>query len=251
MKINLARTEVGGFELLRLLGSFFDVLDVFQFLFTAGAGIFLLIASARLVGMEYTAATIRVLLARGVGRLRLLAAKMGVLALVGLILLAGHVALCALLLGLMVRGWEGSVAPLTSLPTTAWHELGLNVLASLVSLAICILLGTAAAAVGRSLGFALAAALAFFPADNFAGLLLLLATNVTGQHVWADLTAYLLGPNLNELAIVLQTDHTAHGALVKPAVPVDTAHVLAVVTVYAAAFAVTSLMVTWRRDIRE
>lgn len=231
---------------------FFDLLDVLQFVLTSGAGIFLLVLSAPLVGMEYSGGTLRVLLAGGLGRLQLLGAKLLALALAGLLVLAGYVALCAAgVLAVVVMGWTGSVASLGPLPAAAWHDLGWSVLAATISMGVCILLGAAAATVGRSLAFGLAAALAFFPADNFGALLLGLAGRITGQGLWARATAYLLGPNLNQLPVALQTGHAAHGALVKPAVPVDRAHVLVAIAIYALAVGLLAAVLTWRRDVRE
>src|SRR5262249_59351907 len=69
----------------------FSMYDAYLAIFDVGSGIFLLVVSARLVGMEYSGGTIRVLLARGTGRVRLLLAKLTALVLLGLVLLAGFV----------------------------------------------------------------------------------------------------------------------------------------------------------------
>ncbi|MBO0709299.1 MAG: hypothetical protein J2P44_13135, partial [Candidatus Dormibacteraeota bacterium] len=55
----------------RGIGTFENVLYV---VFALGSGIFLLLTSALLVGMEYSQGTLRILLARGTGRLTLLVA---------------------------------------------------------------------------------------------------------------------------------------------------------------------------------
>src|SRR5262249_11784354 len=73
----------------------FNMYEVYLTIFDVGSGILLLVVSARLVGMEYSGGTIRVLLARGAGRVRLLLAKLTALALLGLVLLAGFVTLAA------------------------------------------------------------------------------------------------------------------------------------------------------------
>jgi ABC-type transport system involved in multi-copper enzyme maturation permease subunit len=59
------------------MGSAFFVLRVYS-------GILLILVTARLIGMEYSSRTIRVLLARGVGRVQLLGAKLLALGLVAL-----------------------------------------------------------------------------------------------------------------------------------------------------------------------
>src|SRR4030088_2981458 len=63
--------------------------DVFGTVFQIGSGIFLLIIGSRLFAMEYSSGTIRILYARGMGRLSLLLAKMLILAVLGIVLLAG------------------------------------------------------------------------------------------------------------------------------------------------------------------
>jgi ABC-2 type transport system permease protein len=230
---------------------FYTLLDILLTLFDTGSGIFLLVVSARLVGMEYSAGTLRILLARGTGRLRLLAAKLTALALAALALLAGFAVLAAAFVVLIVQTWEGSLKPLTSLPAETWQYLELQFVVALVSLGICILLGTAAAVVGRSLAFGLSAALAFFPCDNFGTIVLSLLGRLTGKDFWNQISAYLLGPNLNQLPVVLEPHRQARAAFATPLVKVDGTHVVAVIAVYAILFLVTSLVLTWRRDVLE
>ena len=232
--------------------AFFDeLLSILLILFDTGSGIFLLLVSARLVGMEYDAGTIRVLLARGTGRVQLLLAKWLALALFGLLLLAGFLVLAAVSLLVVVEAWEGSLSPIASLPAVAWHDLGLNLSVALISIGVCILLGTAASVVGRSLAFGIGAAMAFFPADNFGAIVMGLLARLTHQTFWLRVTEYLLGPNLNQLPVELQTDHRVPTAFATPLRPVDTAHSLLVIGAYAAVFVVTSLLLTWRRDVLE
>ena len=57
--------------------------DVFGTVYQIGSGIFLLIVGSRLFAMEYSSGTIRIIYARGTGRLRLLLAKMLTLAIIG------------------------------------------------------------------------------------------------------------------------------------------------------------------------
>ena len=230
------------------LAWFYTLLDILLTLFDTGSGIFLLVVAARLVGMEYSAGTIRVLLARGTGRVQLLAAKLVALALLGLALLAGFVVLAALFLALLVNTWEGSLRPLTSLPSDLWHYAALQLLVALISIGVCILLGTAAAVVGRSLAFGLSAALAFFPTDNFGTIVLSLLNRVTGKSFWNQVSAYLLGPNLNQLPGTLEPHRQVRAAFAVPLVKVDAAHSLAVVAAYAAVFLAVSVVLTWRRD---
>jgi ABC-type transport system involved in multi-copper enzyme maturation permease subunit len=230
---------------------FYTMLDVLLTLFDTGSGIFLLVVSARLVGMEYSAGTIRILLARGAGRLRLLAAKLTALALAALLLLAGFTLLAAAVVVATVQGWEGSLSPLSSLPAEAWHYLELQVVVALISMGVCILLGTAAAVVGRSLAFGLSAALAFFPSDNFGTIVLSLLNRLTGKDFWNQISSYLLGPNLNQLPALLEPHRLARAAFATPLVKVDATHALLVVGTYSAVFLGAAFVLTWRRDVLE
>ena len=237
MKASLERDPAGWYGLR---------LNVFTAVFNAGAGIFLLILASRLVAMEYSAGTIRVLLGRGIGRLPLLAAKLLTLLGVGLVLLALFTLAAAAYVYATVVALEGSFSRIATLPN-AWHDLGLCVLVALVSIGVNILLATAAAVVGRSLAFGLGAALAFYPADNFGTIVMSLLNRLTNQHIWNDVTAYFLGPNLNILGSKLLPGQRAGFAA--PLVPVDTTHVLVVIAVYAAAFLAISIVLTARRDV--
>lgn len=198
-----------------------------------------------------TAAGIRILLARGLGRLQLLAAKWVALAIAGLGLLVAFAAAAAVALGSAALAWHGSLHELTTLPAQIFHQLWVSCLIALLSMAVSILLGTAAAVVGRSLAFGIGAALAFFPADNFGTIVLGLIASLTHQRVWADATAYLLGPDLNAVAGKLITDHPVRPAFAVPLAQVDATKVLAVIGAWAAALLILQVALMTRRDVLE
>jgi ABC-type transport system involved in multi-copper enzyme maturation permease subunit len=227
----------------------FNLYDIYLTVFDTGSGILLLLVTARLVGMEYSSGTIRVLLARGAGRLRLLLAKMASLGLLGLLLLAGFALLASALLYAVVLAWEGSFSRISSLPGAAWTDLGIMALIALTSMGVCILIGTAAAVLGRSVAFGVGAALALFPIDNFGTRLLLLLNVLTGWHGWLDVTAYLLGPNLNVLPVLMERDHQADAAFAAPLVAVDATHAWLVVAAWSVGLLALAVGLTWRRDV--
>lgn len=228
---------------------YFNYLQGILTLFTTMSGVFLLIVSSRLVSLEYGSGTIRMVLARGTGRLQLLGAQLVALALSGLLVLAGFIAVCAGTLYAIVVAWQGSFAPITSLPQVAWTDTWINLLVALVSMAVCILLGAAAAVVGRSMAFGVGAALAFFPADNFGTVVMSLVNRLTNQDAWRQVTRYFLGPTLNQLAASLQTDHVVGAAFATPLVKVDATHCWTVIGVYSFVFLAASVVLTWRRDV--
>jgi len=230
----------------------FGARDVFGTIFQIGSGIFLLIIGSRLFAMEYSSGTIRIIYARGTGRLRLLLAKVLTLAIIGILLLAGYLVVAGGILALLVNAWTGSLAPVQHLPNEFWQDLGIWALVQGMSMAVAILLAAAAAGIGRSLAFAMAASLAFFPVDNFTVILEALGSRITKQdHPWLTISQYQLGPNLNSVLGLIEPGHHARSAFASPLTPVDGTHALVVIGVFALAFAVIAAVRTVRPDVLE
>ena len=229
----------------------YTALDIMGTLFNTGSGIVLLICASRLFGMEYSSGTIRILLARGTGRLQLYFAKLVALALLGLCLLVGFSAVAFGMIYAFANSVVGTFSPLTTLPAIAYKDLELTFLVAGVSIGVTILLGSTAAILGRSLSFGIAAAMAFFPADNFGTLILGIMQRITHIDAWTKATAYLLGPNLNLLASKLEPGRTVRPAFATPNVPVTAEHVWAVIGAYAAFFLLLSIVLLLRRDVLE
>jgi ABC-2 type transport system permease protein len=233
------------------LVTYYNFLDVFGTLFNTGSGIVLLITASRLFGMEYSSGTIRILLARGTGRIQLYVAKLAALALLGLILLAGFLAVAFGMIYAFAISVTGSFSSLATLPAIAYTNLEVTVLVGLISIGVSILLGSTAAILGRSLSFGIAAAMAFFPADNFGTIILGLMARITHIDTWNKVTAYLLGPNLNLLASKLEPGRQVRPAFATPNVAVSGEHVWIVVGVYTAVFLIASIVLLLRRDVLE
>lgn len=224
-------------------------------------GIFLLIITARMIGLEYQLGTIRVLLSRGVGRLQLLFAKLLTVVIIALILLVVGLLLNYLLTLILVSLLAGNLNSFNALTSQFWSDTWTYILTILLNMGVTILLATAAAVVGRSLSFGLSAALVFFPIDNIGTIIMQLAYRLTQSDFWLSATAYFLGPNLNIMPMPLTSGraesigatplylvddaHQAHGILV------DGTHTLVVAAVYAAIFAVTAIWLTWKREVKE
>jgi ABC-2 type transport system permease protein len=226
--------------------------DVFGTIFQIGSGIFLLIIGSRLFAMEYSFGTIRIIYARGTGRLRLLFAKMLTLATIGVVLLAGYLIVAGAILALLVNAWTGSLAPMQHLPSEFWQDFAMWAVVQGMSMGIVILMAAAAAGIGRSLAFAMAASLAFFPVDNFGVILLALGSRITHQdQPWLDISQYLLGPNLNTVLKLIEPGHHARAAFAAPLLPVDANHALSVIGAFAVAFAVIAVVRAVRPDVLE
>ena len=238
--------------------AYYDQMGIGLSVLRVFTGFFLLIVTARMISQEYQLGTIRVLLSRGVGRLQLLFAKLFTLAIIALILLIVGVLVNLLLTILLIAGIAGNLNSFSALTSQFWSDSGIFVLYILLNMVVSILLATAAAVIGRASVFGIAAALAFFPLDNFGTIIMALANRVTGSDFWLSLTAYFLGPNLNQLPAALTNNRVltiGFGPLYDSqgnhGIQVDGTHTLVVTVVYAAIFAAVAIWLTWKRDVQE
>ena len=73
---------------------------------------------------------------------------------------------------------------------------------------------------------------------------------MTGSDFWLNVTAYLLGPNLNLMPNQIVLNYV--GSLgATPWVAVDGGHTLLITAIYAIIFAAIAIILTWRRDVME
>ena len=217
-------------------------------------GIFLLVLTSFVIGREYQYGTIRILLARGAGRVQLLLAKLALLALVALSLVALFMVLILLLTCLQMLILVGNLDAFRALTPTFWSNAGLDLLAVLISLGATILLAAAMNALGRSLTFGLSASLIWFPLDNIGSPLLNLLAHLTHSNFWLSVSSYLLGPLLNRLPDMLlpAADRSGFASFgTEPLVAVSSTHALLVISVYVLLFIVLAFIPTWKRDVRE
>lgn len=227
----------------------FFVLRVFS-------GAFLVLVTARLIGMEYSGGTIRVLLARGVGRIQLLSAKLLTLALVALGVFAGGAILDLVMTVASLQLIAGNLDALKSIDATFWSDTRLMGMTVLISMGVTILMAAAVTTVARSLAGGMSAGLAWFPADNIGLILFYLAFSLTKSDFWPLATGDLLGPNINVMADLLMSSR-AHGLEIgfgrfnAPMVPVTGGHTLLVTAIYAALFLVVAFGLTGWRDVTE
>jgi ABC-type transport system involved in multi-copper enzyme maturation permease subunit len=229
-----------------------QLLDVYGAIFQIGSGIVLLITGSRLIAMEYSSGTIRIAYARGVSRLQLLLAKMVLLALIGVGMLVLYLVVAgAIVLGLYAT-WTGGLAGLDKLDAALKQDFLYYLLVQGISMGMVILLAAAAAGLGRSLAFAMAASLAFFPVDNFLVGIMALTARATGHNSpWTNITEYLLGPNLNVVLNAIEPDHLGQAAFAPPLNPVDGRHALLVIGAWAVLFAVVAIGRAVRPDVLE
>ena len=213
-------------------------------------GFFLLILTARVFGLEYQLGTIRIILGRGVGRLQLLSAKLLAVVLVALAVLIGAIVYEGIWSVIVFLVAAGNLNVLNAATATFWSNTGMFLVTVLISMGATILLAMAVTTIGRSLSFGLSFALSWFAVDNFGVIIMGLAFRLTGNDFWQNVTAYFLGPNLNFMQEVVVGSHPSSVGI-GPSVPVDATHTLVVTLVYSLIFAVTAIVLTWRRDVKE
>jgi ABC-2 type transport system permease protein len=222
------------------------VLDPLTVTLQVGVGIPLLVLSVRVIGQDYQLGTVRVLIARGAGRVRLLLAKLAAL---GVVASAAVVVTAALAAGALWAVEPEAIAAVAPVARTISRDAGLSLLAVGLSLAACVLLGVFVSSLGRSVVFGLALALVWFPLDNVGLLVLPALTAITRQDAWEGITPYLLGGNLNAMVPALEPWRRTVAFFATPEPPVDGQHAILVVAIYLAAFLVISLVLSWRRDV--
>lgn len=218
-------------------------------------GIVLMIATAMLIGFEYQHGTIRVLLSRGVDRVKLLLAKLLALALFGLALLALAVLLNALWATLAQLLIAGNLDAYKALNGTFWANTWAYVLSILISMGATILLAAALTVFGRSVAFGLTLSFIWFAAENIGATVLVLVYDFTNNDFWLKITAYLVGLNLNILPTLMVAKHVG-GSPVEtlgsaPRVQYDLTHAMLTVLIYSVILAVVAVTLTWRRDVKE
>lgn len=215
-------------------------------------GLFLIILTAYVIGQEFQFGTVRILLARGLGRVQLLLAKLCAILLVALALIILSILLHALLACGAIAFLAGNLNALNALTLTFWSNTWLYILTVLISMAVTILMATALSMLCRSLALGLSLSIAFFAVDNIGVVFLTLGYRLTHNQLWLAVTAYVLGPNINAMPdVLLPVSSHPHSIGVSPLVPVDGPHTLWIALVYSVIFAVVALILTWKRDVKE
>lgn len=217
-------------------------------------GIFLLVLTSFVVGREYQYGTIRILLARGAGRVQLLLAKLALLALTALALQLICTLLITLLTCLSMLRLVGNLNGFSALTSSFWLNMGIDQLTVSISMGATILMAVAMNALTRSLTLGLSLSLIWFPVDNIATLLMNALERVTQSHFWTTATTYLLGPLLNRLPdwllpVAAKTGFESFGS--GAADQTTGSHALWVIAVYSCVFLVLALVSTWKRDVKE
>ncbi|GCE24474.1 ABC transporter permease [Dictyobacter kobayashii] len=233
---------------------FYSMMESNLAAFRIMVGIVLLILTSYTIGRDYQYGTIRILLARGTGRIQLLLAKSALLALLALALVILFSLLTALLICLAIILLAGNLDAISSLTPAFWSHTEICLSAVMISMGATVLLAVAMNAFGRSLTIGLSASLAWFAIDNMGVLLMGLLARLTQSTLWANATSYFLGPLLNRLPELLLPKQAQNGFdAIGPAPLVSTSgsHALWVIFTYMLVFCILAVVPTWKRDVKE
>ena len=220
------------------------------------SGLVIAILTVMVISAEYQFGTIRIVLGRGLGRVRLLLAKLSVLLIVGLIALviifALNVADLALIAALM--GQSGAV--FGRVPSYFWSDAGRYLLTILFNLVVTLLFAAVMTVLSRSLAVGLVVALVYFMVESIVSAILQGVGQATGNKIWSDAPNYFLGTNLSYLATTVLPRHdilNGPGLLARgggsPAAPFDATHAIVVTLLYSAIFLGVSVYLTRKRDV--
>jgi ABC-2 type transport system permease protein len=255
MLLDLARPRLTELLAQDPLTALYQTMGSDLLVFRVFSGAVLIIITTRLIGMEYTGGTIRILLSRGVGRLQLLFAKLMTLAVIGLALLAGGLVYDAFLNVIVLQLATGNLSALHALNAGFWQDTWLYVQTILLSMCDVILMAAAVTVLTRSLAAGLSIALIWFPADNIGTIFFYLAFRLTNSNFWTVITGDFLGPNLNAMASLVLPERASVAkfdrAFATPLVPVSSGHTLLVAALYAAMFLAICVVLTARRDVTQ
>ena len=236
------------------MNALYSILGVDMMVLKVFGGAFLIIVTARLIGMEYSGGTIRVILSRGVGRLQLLFGKLAALVMIALGVVVVTLVLDFLLAVLLLLFSTGNLDLFKSATSAYWSDSFTYLLLALVSLGVTILMATAVTVVGRSLAVGLSVAMLWYPAENISVLFLYLGYRLTNNDFWRLISGEFLGLNLNAMAAAILPPRAAPAANINfqaPIVPVTGGHTLLVTAVFAVVFAAVAIVLTARRDVKE
>lgn len=218
-------------------------------IFRVLSGFLVLMVTAFAIGLEYQQGTMRVILGRGVGRVRFLFSKISALFLFALL-----VTLCGALLNvcLLVVNVGDATGSFDAVGVILSHCLGLfgqYYLYLLFNMWISILLAMALTVLGRSLSFGLSAALLWFPVDNLLKNVLIGSLSpVLSVDLTDKLSNVFLGPELNALPKVAISTHIVSASLATP-FNIGGWPTLAIILVYALVFLGLSVLLMRRRDV--
>ncbi len=224
------------------------------------SGLFVMVTAVFIFAREYQGGTIRIVLARGAGRLRLLGAKFAALAITSFGMLA---LLLVVTLGIIAIASTIALHDLSLLTNVAsyyWGDVGTYLLGIVVNLIASGIFAVFLSVLGRTLVFGIGIALPYFFAESIISTILTAVALATRNAVWYNITTFFLGVNLNQVASAItgprvNTLNSLTQAVLHAAIPglvtVDGTRTLIVIGIYAAIFLIGAIVLTQRRDVTQ
>ncbi len=220
------------------------------------SGLVIAILAVMLIAAEFQFGTIRIVLGRGVGRIRLLLSKMSALVIAGLIALVVILALNFVELAILAAAQGKSDAVFGHIPSYLWSDAGLYLLTILYNLVVTILFAVFVTVLSRSLAVGLVVALVYFLVEGIVSAILGGVGAATNNKIWSDIPNYFLGTNLTQLAPAALPERAflnAAGVVARGGggggTAFDATHAIVVTLIYSALFLGVSLYLTWKRDV--
>ncbi len=218
-------------------------------------GIFLIVVMVSAIATEYKQGTIRILLARGVGRLRLLGSKMSAVVILGLGMLVIMLVIAYLLGVVDLNLAFGNTNELRNLPSYFTSDTAAYILTVLISMGATILLAAFFAVLGSTLAFGLSFGLLWFFVESIINGILAVITLASGNTAWNQIPNYFFGTKLTALPSALipsrGIDIAAFLSRGTQALntSLDATHTLLVTLVYSAIFLGGVGYLIWKRDV--
>ncbi len=169
-------------------------------------GVFVAVATVFSIAQEYQQGTIRIMLARGVGRLRLLGAKLTAVGLVSLGLLVVLLVLALVMANIDINWALGSNTNLITIPNYFWPDTFGYVVAIVVSMFTTLLLAALFSVLGRNMAFGLSFSLAYFFVEGIASGVLQIIGVATNDRIWGDIPKYFVGATITNLPVAVLPD---------------------------------------------
>jgi ABC-2 type transport system permease protein len=224
------------------------------------SGLVIAILAVMLIAAEFQFGTIRIVLGRGVGRIRLLLAKFSALLVAGLIALVVILALNFVELAIVAGAQGKSDAVFGHIPSYLWSDAGLYLLTILYNLVVTMLFAAFVTVLSRSLAVGLVVALVYFLVEGIVSAILGGVGGATNNKIWSDIPKYFLGNNLSQLALAalpLREIVNSPGVILRVGgggggaggAAFDATHAIVVTLIYSAVFLGLSLYLTWKRDV--
>ncbi len=224
------------------------------------SGLFVMVTAVFIFAREYQGGTIRIVLARGAGRLRLLGAKFAALAITSFAMLA---LLLVVTLGIIATASTlvlHDLSLLTNVASYYWSDVGTYLLGIVVNLIASGIFAVFLSVLGRTLVFGIGIALPYFFAESIISTILTAVALSTRNAVWYNITTFFFGVNLNQVASTItgprvNTLNSLTQVLLRAAIPglvtVDGTRTLIVIGIYAALFLIGAIFLTQRRDVTQ